>query len=470
MTRHCAGLRRSILTPGKLFAAVAAVLGIDSPVAAAVTSCLDDGGIDTLRHAVLVANDGDTIDLSALTCSKITLASAIATGLPNLTIVGPGADRLTIDGNQVDRVFVHSPALTTDTLTISNLTIAHGTVAAGTAYGGCIYSKGSVVLRNAVVTACSSIGQSVAGAGGVVAVGNLTAYSSVISGNSAQAQVGTDGSLSAIGGGAFAVGSMRIYGSVISGNTAQGATGLVYGGGIASASQMTLKYSTVSGNHAVSAGTSTNLGLGGGVEAPANAEIFGTTIDNNVADGGGGIQIFPKDTYSASIVQTTISSNTGNLGAGGVLVQADTKLLNSTIAFNVSGPEAGAVLVEGPLTATSTIIADNSPGDIDASSATTIQGDHDLIKVPGAKITVPDLTISLDPDLGPLAYNGGSTRTHALGAGSIAIGAGSNPGNLANDQRGPPYARVVGATDIGAYEFDADHIFGSGFQFGPLYP
>ena len=55
--------------------------------------------------------------------------------------------------------------------------------------------------------------------------------------------------------------------------------------------------------------------------------------------------------------------------------------------------------------------------------------------------------------LGPLAYNGGTTRTHALLAGSPAIDAGSNPLGLTTDQRGAGFPRVVGgASDMGAYE------------------
>jgi len=68
-------------------APAAMTAGITIPV----SSCADDDGFDTLRHAVLIANPGDTVDLSALACSKITLqAGAIAVGAADLTIVGPG--------------------------------------------------------------------------------------------------------------------------------------------------------------------------------------------------------------------------------------------------------------------------------------------------------------------------------------------------------------------------------------------
>src|SRR6185369_7977586 len=66
-----------------------------------------------------------------------------------------------------------------------------------------------------------------------------------------------------------------------------------------------------------------------------------------------------------------------------------------------------------------------------------------------------------NPLLGALANNGGPTRTHAVGAGSPAINAGSNANAvdqngaaLTADQRGSGFPRInSGTVDIGAYEF-----------------
>ncbi len=59
----------------------------------------------------------------------------------------------------------------------------------------------------------------------------------------------------------------------------------------------------------------------------------------------------------------------------------------------------------------------------------------------------------IDPQLGPLADNGGPTQTFALLTGSPAIDAGSNPAALTSDQRGGNFFRVSGAAaDIGAFE------------------
>ena len=58
----------------------------------------NDSGLGSLRQALTIANDGDTINFAVT--GTITLTSG---GLPinkNITILGPGADQLSIDGNQ----------------------------------------------------------------------------------------------------------------------------------------------------------------------------------------------------------------------------------------------------------------------------------------------------------------------------------------------------------------------------------
>lgn len=66
--------------------------------------------------------------------------------------------------------------------------------------------------------------------------------------------------------------------------------------------------------------------------------------------------------------------------------------------------------------------------------------------------------LNLNPQLGPLADNGGATPTFALLPGSPALNGGDPnfvPDAGATDQRGGPYARVVGQLDMGAYEAQA---------------
>jgi hypothetical protein len=74
------------------------------------------------------------------------------------------------------------------------------------------------------------------------------------------------------------------------------------------------------------------------------------------------------------------------------------------------------------------------------------------------------ITLSADPKLAPLAFNGGWVLTHALLPGSPAIGAGNNNETRMYDQRGIGYLRTAlnGSADMGAVEFDT--IFVGSFQ------
>jgi hypothetical protein len=74
--------------------------------------------------------------------------------------------------------------------------------------------------------------------------------------------------------------------------------------------------------------------------------------------------------------------------------------------------------------------------------------------------TFNGILVSLDPKLGPLADNGGLTRTHSLLAGSPAIAAG-DPTAVAGmgtvplyDQRGAPYGRVVNGDEVPGARID----------------
>lgn len=125
----------------------------------------------------------------------------------------------------------------------------------------------------------------------------------------------------------------------------------------------------------------------------------------------------------------------------------------------------------------SSLIAGNGNSDVasgvNALSPDTnlkITGTNNLIgTLSGGVVSGPPIapagTLNCDPHLLPLADNGGPTRTHALGAGSCAIDAGST-GYLSTDQRGAGYVRVSGAAaDIGAFESQPiDVIFRNGFE------
>jgi len=193
--------------------------------------------------------------------------------------------------------------------------------------------------------------------------------------------------------------------------------------------------------------------------------MFNSTVDHNQADIAGAM--FLANNGFATIIQSTISTNKGNLGVGGIAANVSLSIGNSTVAFNAGGPfGGGGLVIAGSYTGTlqSTILADNVPTDFDGGM--TINGSNNLVKVVGPNAAMlPAGTKMLDPALGPLMYNGGTTRTHAIGAGSPAIDNGSNVANLTLDQRAGNFARKVGAAvDIGAFEFDPDRIFAGRFD------
>src|SRR5262249_24469733 len=70
-----------------------------APTTTVVRSCEDDGSPDTLRSVLENVYTGDTVDLTHLSCNKITLMLGYIEPNPfasTFTIVGPGMDALTI--------------------------------------------------------------------------------------------------------------------------------------------------------------------------------------------------------------------------------------------------------------------------------------------------------------------------------------------------------------------------------------
>src|SRR5437762_11061328 len=81
----------------------------------------NDSGSGSLRQAPVDVNDGDTINFAVtgtigLTSGELAVANSI-------TISGPGASNLAIDGNAKSTVFRIASG---ETVTISGLTITHG--------------------------------------------------------------------------------------------------------------------------------------------------------------------------------------------------------------------------------------------------------------------------------------------------------------------------------------------------------
>ena len=97
----------------------------------------------------------------------------------------------------------------------------------------------------------------------------------------------------ALGGGVSANGGLLMYGSTLSNNVADGgAGGSSYGGGARANLYLVARYSTISGNQAI--GTSgTHHGFGGGLYSSGSLELAQTTVSGNRASfDGGGVSQF----------------------------------------------------------------------------------------------------------------------------------------------------------------------------------
>jgi hypothetical protein len=405
-----------------------------------VTNC-DDAGPGSLREAYFNAVDNDSIDLTQLSCSTISLTTGALTNSPSAASVfveGPGKYELTINGNNNGRVFVHNGS---GRLALYAVTITGGSYS-GPYGGGCVYSYGSVLLESANVSDCSltSFGTDHAYGGAIYARYKASLLVAQVTGSSAHAQ-----SANSAGGGIWAY-NTQTYLSTLSGNTVSG-----------------------DGSH---------YARGGGLYSRGDAFINSSTLSGNSAESGGGIFLFGGATQPMQILNSTISGNHASGAGGGVFAKyRPLEVDNSTITGNTAVFDFGAGLyLYTDTDIESTIVAGNTSqdglqaSDVGGAATITITGANNLIVA--TTLTVPPDTIVAEPMLGPLQDNGGWTMTHALLPGSPAIDHGNNIVGFVYDQRlyddAAPfgYERVVGANaDIGAFEFGApDRIFENSFE------
>ena len=366
-----------------------------------------------------------------------------------VTINGAGAGSTIIDGNLTDGVLDTFAATSAMTLTLNNLTVQHGKPTGAVNFQGAagIFVNNTVTanLTNVAVT------NNVAGSGGgaIWNQGVLTLTNCNVTNNSA-----------VDGGGIYSLGKFTVTNSTIAGNAAE------KGGGIyinsPSGNDSSIDKSTLSGNNAIDqpGGSGPDFGDGAGIFADTNAQlsISNSTISGNSgARNGGGIFL----------------SDNGGTGLGSIIVR------NVTIANNTANndaPEAtgdggGLFCVSGNFTVTNSIVALNTDGggtnNFPDVSGTFIDGGNDLIgKNNGsnfaAGLRIGTIASPVNPNLGPLANNGGPTMTHKLNGPSVAIdGANSAVCSAAPinnvDQRN--VTRPVGAgCDIGSYETTATSV------------
>jgi len=227
-------------------------------------------------------------------------------------------------------------------------------------------------------------------------------------------------------------------------------------------------------------GTKVTRFLRNGVVASRTpAEITDSTIDGNGADGvysSSDDMVIEGSTLSANreygavaeygafigLMNSTVSGNGDptDVRSGGINGNnASFKIESSTITDNFFAPGGGLGGVgaamsgtnEGTITIGNSVIAGNHGRNCSPDARFLSEGGNVFEEAAGCDgLTGKDKVA--DPLLGPLGNNGGPTKTHALGAGSPAIG-NATADSPDVDQRG---IERDAAPDSGAYELTGD--------------
>lgn len=392
----------------------------------------------SLRDALAAAASGDTITFAPSVTGTITLTQGQLRVVQPVTLTGPGASALTIDGAQQSRVFYVTNFVYGD-VSISGVTITGGNETSpsnGTGAGALIKNFGNATFDHVVVDQNST--SDVAGGLYFGNQGNATISNSVISANSAVGSIG--------GVGFGNSGSATVDRSTIDGNTSSSAGG---GVDVYGPSSFTMSNSTISGN------TAARQSGGLGLSSTLTSYIYNSTIAGNVAAAGGGISVGPD--VQLTVDMSTISGNT----ATGANVNTGNQVAAGGIsAFKNSQIYLYGVIVSGNTAADPTI---SDMGFGGPSSNTGLLDTHSCVlgNYAGQTLYGDENVYSTTPGLGALADNGGPTKTMALLSGSVAIDAGPDPvptfpGDQF-DQRGGSFGRIVnGRSDIGAFEVQSD--------------
>ena len=417
-----------------------------------------DSGAGTLRQAILDASSsgGDTINFDLT--GTITLTSGQLFIHKNLTISGPGANVLTVRRSPVGgtpdfRIFSIGSG--------SNVTISGLTIRNGRDYNsGAILNDGATLtVNNCVFTANSGGGY---GGGGIMNDGSnansrLTVNNCVFDSNSADFMAG--GILNFSTGGSA---NLTVSNCIFSNNSAFDGGAIVnYApGGTATA---VVSNTTLTGNSA-----SEQVGRAGAIHnnavsvgGRATLTVSNCTLSNNSTDyAGGGIY---NSAGNLQVSNSTFSGNSANGNGGGIYTeydQAAVRITNCTFSGNSAG-SGGGIYCQGDTTVTvgNTIFKSGASGENIYNAAHFVSAGHNLSNDaaggdngvgPGGLLNQPGDIRNTNPQIGPLADNGGPTKTMALLPNSPAIDAGNDANAPPRDQRG--YLRN-GTSDIGAFEF-----------------
>jgi hypothetical protein len=473
-----------------------------------------DSGPGSLRDAMTnaIATGGGTIIFPNVS-GTISLQSALPDISVPLTIIGNGPGNVTIDGNQLYRIFHIAPGIvceisglnmqggfaSTDrsplysrtainnegTLSLSNCFLHNSgpppTYPPGIIGAGALASSGQSLVLNDI-----TISDNYSRASAGLSARNVSATNCLFMNNRTDdgAPIGAGGDsifnnctftqnkawLTGEGGGISAGGNLTLLNCSITNNYGDYAVnGILFSGNNLVISNSVINNNAgsshisaikASGSNIVVLNSSIcgNFSYGDyGIVLNGNAYLSGCAICSN--SNGEGFNSGISISGTLNLTNCTISGNSSTYQSSSAIEVGDNstvQAVNCTIAFNGYGVQTFG---NGTFYALNTIIADNGTGPTngDFSGTLTSQGNNLIGNLNTNTIIIGSTNGNIygaDPLLGPLQNSGGPTPTHALLRGSPAINAGTSIGAPLTDQRG--VARPCGKeVDIGAFEYDA---------------
>jgi hypothetical protein len=438
---------------GAAGAATLAVLAVlvlaPAASAAVVVTTTTDGGAGSLREAVEEAAPNETVVLPTGTY-KLTVGELAIKR--NISIVGSGPDASVIEGSGAARVLkTTSPG----EVTLENLAIRGGRVNSTIAQGaGILDSAGHLVLRNVAVV------DNLADAKGPDQLGGIAEGAGLSTRLTMNARV-------------------TIVDSTFSGNVADASGGNGESGGLAEggainmfeSGALEISGSTFVENKALSRGSGGGLADGGALYVTDNFEpgtITTSTIAENFVESGnaahgGGIYI-ASGQKADEIDRVTITGNrvhsTKAIGSGGGIDGAgfedeDLRVIGSTIVGN-SADRGGNVQIGDSTQFSDTVVSGGigaAGGENCGKGSEIVSLGFNLDSLDQCGFHAPGDLVDSDPQLGPLADNGGPTLTMLPAQTSPLVDAGAGF-DLTTDQRGLPRPvddpRIVNSTAAGA--------------------
>ena len=360
-----------------------------------------DNGAGSLRGAISGATSGEIIDISPCVTGTITLTSGEIIVGNNITVNGPGADVLTVSGNNASRIF----HIVSGGAKIDGLTISHGNGAGPfSGFGGAMFVDRNCGLE---INACV-VSNSTAGNGGGIFTNDfagLTMNGRTVSGN--QATSTSEGQ----GGGGMSLDLNST--AVITNCTFSGNQTSALGGGVLSNDASTiLNNCTVSGNMAQG-----DQGNAGGIC------VFGSaTLNNCILAGNTMGDLLPGTvTGNNNLVQTPLS---GFFTGSNNILGVDPKL--GPLQNNGGPTPTMALLAGSPAIDAGSIL--HSPVSDQRSSARPVDGDGDGNAVPdigayeAGSCTVTTLTVDTQPMDQTVCPTGTATFNASSNGGGAAVG------------------------------------------------